>query len=101
ERGEAIAKSRKADRPHAPIVRAGALDDHAEARIHQPGDEIDGDDQQRQAEVVELGAVGEVEEAGELAAPTDGQAVVGAIAVEPDAEVIDELSEGERDHDEI
>ncbi len=74
---------------------------HAEPRIHQPGDEIDGDDQQRQAEIVELGAVGEIEEAGELAAGADGQPVVGAVAVEPYAEVIDELGEGERDHDEI
>ena len=54
ERGETIAKGRKADRPHAAVVRAGALDHHAEPRIHQPGDEIDGDDQQRQAQIVEL-----------------------------------------------
>jgi len=36
-----------------------------------------------------------------LAAASDGQAVVGAVAVEADAEIIDELREGERDHDEI
>ena len=40
-------------------------------------------------------------QAAELAAAVDGQAVVAAVAVEPDADVIDHLREGERDHDEI
>ena len=65
-----------------------------------PG-EIDGGEQQREAEIVELRPVGEIEQVGELAAAGDGQAVVAAVAVEADAEVIDHLREGERDHDEV
>ena len=47
--------------------------------------EIDAREQQREADIVEDGAVGEIDQPGELAAPVDGQAVVGAVAVEADA----------------
>ena len=41
EAGELVAEGRKADGAHAPLVGARALDHHAEARMHQPPDEID------------------------------------------------------------
>ncbi len=54
-----------------------------------------------EAAVVELRAVREIDRIEELAAPVDVEAVVGAVAVETDAEIVDELRERQRDHDEI
>src|SRR5712691_7837490 len=97
EAGQPVAEGREADRAHAPVVRARAPDHQAEARVHYAPGEIDRGDEQREAEVIELDAVGEVDETGELAALANAQPVVGAVAVEPDAEIVDELGEGERD----
>ena len=57
EAGEAVAIGREADRLHAAVVRARALDHHAEARVHDPPGEVDARDQQHEAPVVELRAV--------------------------------------------
>ena len=56
---------------------------------------------EREAQIVEQRLVVEIENAAELAALVDGQAVIAAIAVEPDGDEIDHLRKGERDHDEI
>src|SRR5262245_33239868 len=101
EAGQAIAIGRKPDRMHPAIVRARPLHHHAETRIGQPPNEINGADEQQQAEIIEDRAVTQIDQVREVAAPIDGQAIVGAVAIEPDAEIVDELREGERDHDEI
>src|SRR5215813_1907847 len=41
EADELVAQDREADRAHAPLVRAHALDHQAEARIDQPPDQVD------------------------------------------------------------
>ena len=101
EAHEPVAVGRKADGAHAPIVRPRALDDQAEAGVHQAPDEVRGGEQQGEAQIVEHGPVGQVYEPAELAAPVDGQAVIAAVARQADADVIDHLREGEGDHDEI
>src|SRR5580704_8946454 len=101
EAGELVAKCRKADRAHAPLVRARALDHEAEARIDQARHEIDGGDQQREAEVVELRLVGRIDHAAEGAAMIDREPVVAAVAIEPARDVVGHLRKGERDHDEV
>src|SRR5712671_925417 len=101
ETDEPVAEGWKTDRAHAPVVRARALDHHAEARIDDPPDPIDDGEQQPETQIVELHPVGEVDRIAERAALVDGETVVAAIAVEADRDVIDHLREGERDHDEI
>ena len=56
---------------------------------------------QAEAEIIELHAVRQIDEAAEIAALVDRQAVVAAVAREPRCDVIRHLREGERDHDEI
>src|SRR5215216_4758563 len=101
ETDETIAEGRKADRLHSAVVRARALDHHAEAGVHNAPAQIDAGEQQHQAQVIELRAIVEIDQVGELAAPANGQAVIATVAVEADADVVDHLREGERDHDEI
>jgi len=101
ETGQSVAKGREADCPHAPIVRAGALQHHAEARVHQMPGDVNGRNQQQKAQVIELRPVGEIDRTRKGASLADAQPVVGAVAIEPYAEIVDELREGERDHDEI
>src|SRR3954471_11445419 len=101
EAGELVTEGRKADGAHAPLVGARALDHHAEARIDQPPDDIHGRQQQREAEIVEKGLVREVDPVAELAALVDRHAVVAAVAVERDGDVVGHLREGQRDHDEV
>src|SRR5262245_32333043 len=91
---QSIAEGRETDRLHAPVVRARSLDHQAEARVHEPKDQIDRTDEQHEAQIVEDGAVGEIDQSRKLAAAVDGQAVVGTVALEPDAEIVDELREG-------
>src|SRR2546423_15298 len=74
---------------------------HPEARIDDTPDEKDYAEQQHEAEIVENNLVREIDEAAELAAAIDRQAIVGAIAVEADADIVDHLRERERDHDEV
>src|SRR5215831_6710844 len=101
ERQELVAIGRESDRPHAPLVRARALDHHAEARMHKSPDDVDARQQQREAEIIERHFVREIDEPAELTAFVDGHAVVAAVPIEPDGDVIDHLRESERDHDEI
>src|ERR1700722_10261256 len=101
EAGELVAKRRKAERAHAPLVRARTLDHQAEAGIDEARHEIDGGDQQREAEVVELRLVGKIDHAGEGAAMIDREPVVAAVAVEAARDVIGHLRKRERDHDEV
>ena len=63
--------------------------------------EINARQQHRETEIIKQRLVAEIDETAELAAMVDGQAVVAAVAIEPDRHVIDHLREGERDHDEI
>src|SRR5581483_8505325 len=99
--GQPVAVCRKADRAHAPLVRARATNHPSEARIDQPVHQINAAQQQRETEVIEAGAVGEIESPAELAAPIDGETVVAAITGEAGSDVISHLPEGERDHDEM
>src|SRR5712671_3226757 len=101
EADEPVAEGRKADRAHAPVVRARALDHHAEARIDDAPDQIEDGQQQSETQIIELHTVGEVDRVAEAAATVDSETVVAAIAVEADRDVIDHLRKGERDHDEI
>ena len=91
----------KADRLHALLVGAHALHHHAEARVDDAPDQIDAAEQAGEAQIIELHAVGEVDQAAERAALVDGQAVVATVARQPRGDVIGHLRKGERDHDEI
>src|SRR5215475_2138128 len=88
ETEQLVAVGGEPDRLHAPLVRARALNHHAEAGMHEPPDQIDRREQQRETEIIEGGLVGEVDERTELAAFVNGHAVVAAIPVEPDRDVI-------------
>src|SRR5262245_32095612 len=101
ETEQLVAVGGKPDRPHAPLVGSRALNHHAEAGMHEPPDQVDRRQQQRETKIVEGGLVGEIDDRAELAAFVDGHAVVAAISVESDRDVIDHLREGQRDHDEI
>src|SRR5262249_7210085 len=76
-------------------------DHKPEARVDEPEAEINARDQKREAEIVKLRAVGEIDEIAELTAPRNREPVVAAVAVETDCDEIDHLGEGKRDHDEI
>src|SRR5215831_8406082 len=69
--------------------------------ITMPKREFTSRQTQREAEIVERHFVREIDESAELAALVDGHAVVAAVPVEPDRDVINHLRESERDHDEI
>src|SRR5439155_6124926 len=101
ETDETISVGMKADRLHALLVGAHALHHHAEARIDDTPDQVDAAEQAAEAEVVELHAVRQVDQAAESAAVVDGETVVAAVAREARGDVIGHLREGERDHDEI
>src|SRR5712675_995752 len=98
---QAVAIGREADRLHAPVVRTRALDHKAEARIHNPPAEIDAAEEQCEAEIIELGAIAEIDQVGKLAFAIDGLSVVATIAIESNRNEIGHLRKGERDHDEI
>src|SRR3954464_9201005 len=91
---------READGARARFIRLCRTQDHAEARLDNPMDEVEHDQHEREAQVVELYGVAEVDEA-ELAAGLEPHAIVAAEDVERDAEVIEHLREGEGDHDEV
>src|SRR5579883_1045591 len=99
EGDQAIAEHREAERRHAQLVRLGAADHVAEARDGEAAAEPQAGAEQREAEPVERRLVAQVDEAE--AAAADVEAVVAAIGFQPRAEIVDELGEGERDHDEI
>ena len=100
EGGQAIAEHREAQRRHAQLVRLGAADHQAEARVGEAAAEPQGAAEQREAEPVERGLVAQVDQAREAAA-ADVEPVVGAVGLQPAADIEDELGEGERDHDEV
>ena len=58
-------------------------------------------EQAGEAEIIELHAVRQVDQPGEIAALVDGEAVVAAVTRQARGDVIGHLREGERDHDEI
>src|SRR5262249_40097031 len=64
-------------------------------------DQIDSDKQQSETKIIEDRAVAQIDQASELATMIDGQAIVTAVAVEPDRDVIDHLRERQCDHNEI
>src|SRR3984957_14005322 len=76
ETDQAVAKDRKADRPHPPLVGARAADDQAKARIDEARTQENAADKDREAQIIEQRAVVEIEQAGELAALADGHTVV-------------------------
>src|ERR1700704_2854765 len=100
ERRQPIAEHRKAERRHAEIVRLGAADHQAEARIGEAAAEPQGAAEQREAQPVERRLVAQVQKAGEAAA-ADVEAVVSAIGFQACSQIVDELGEGQGDHDEI
>ncbi|MGX1151499.1 hypothetical protein AB7M15_007321 [Bradyrhizobium ottawaense] len=73
----------------------------AEARIDDAPDQEDDAEEAGEAEIIELRAVRQVDQPGEVAALVDGEAVIAAVACQPRSDVIGHLREGERDHDEI
>src|SRR5262249_50386216 len=64
-------------------------------------DQINADKQQPETKIIEHGPIAEIDQASEAAAVINGEAVVTAIAVESDGDVIDHLRECQCDHDEI
>ncbi len=77
------------------------MQDEAEARIGDAPDQEDHAEQTSEAEVVELHAVAEIDQAGEVAALVDGKAVIAAVARQPRGDVIGHLRKRQRYHDEI
>src|SRR6185437_9629563 len=71
------------------------------SRIDNTPDKPRTDKQQSETEIVECRAVTEVDQAVEPATVIDGEAIVAAVAVESDGDVIDHLRECQRDHYEI
>src|SRR6185312_1818571 len=98
--GQAVAENREAQRGHAALVRLGAAQHMAERRMGEAAAEPQGGAKQGEAQPVERRLVAQVDQAGEAAA-ADVEPVVAAIGLEAGAEVIDQLREGERDHDEV
>src|SRR3984885_8757256 len=101
EANQLISRRRKSDRLHALFVRSQALHHEPEARIDDAPDQKDAAEQAKQAEVIELDAVRQIDEAAERAALINRQPVVAAVARQAGSDVIGHLREGERDHDEI
>src|SRR3954468_10985347 len=97
---ETIRVGRETDGARARLVRFRRAQYHAEARLDDAVDEIEHDQHEPEADVVEVHRVAEVDEA-ELAARLEPHAVVAAEHIERDAEVVEHLREGEGDHDEI
>src|SRR4029450_14005784 len=92
ERSQAIAEHREAERRHAQLVGLGAPDHQAEARVGEAAAEPQGAAEQREAQPVERGLVAQVDQAGEAAA-ADVEAIVGAVGLQPAADIEDELGE--------
>src|SRR5947199_193190 len=84
--------------PRARLVRLRRSDDHAEPRRDQPVAEDDEYDEDRQHDVVEDGGLIEIDQPTELAADGEAHPVVAAVDLEADAQVVEHLGEGERDH---
>ena len=80
EADQPVAVGVKADRLHALLVGAQALHHHAEARIDDAPDQIDAAEQAGEAEIIELHAVRQVDQAAEIAALVDREPVVAAVA---------------------
>src|SRR5216684_1337665 len=95
-----VAEHREAERRHAQIVGLGATDHQPEARNGEAAAEPQGSAEQRKAEPVERRLVAQIDQARKAAA-ADVEAVVGAIGLQSGAHIVDELGEGEGDHDEI
>ncbi|MHC2518590.1 hypothetical protein ACVMHW_004472 [Bradyrhizobium diazoefficiens] len=91
----------KADRLHALLVGAQALHDETEARIDDAPDQEQDAEKTGEAEIIELHAIAEIDQPGEVAALVDGEAVVAAVTRQPRGDVIGHLRKGQRDHDEI
>src|SRR5580692_4797959 len=96
-----ISRRWKTDRLHTLFVRAQALHHETEARIDDTPDQKAPAEQAKQAEVIELDAVRQVDQAAEGAAFIDRQPVIAAITRQAGGDIIGHLREGERDHDEI
>ncbi|MGY4346859.1 hypothetical protein ACVWXM_003326 [Bradyrhizobium sp. GM7.3] len=101
EADQLVAFRGKADRLHALLVGAQALQDEAKARIDDAPDQEDHAEQAGEAEIIELRAVRQINQPGEVAALVDGEAVIAAITRQPRGDVIGHLRERQRDHDEI
>ncbi|KTT53553.1 hypothetical protein SB7C_12405, partial [Staphylococcus epidermidis] len=72
-----------------------------EARIDDAPDQIEAAEQAGQAQIIELVAIRQVDQSGEVAALVDGEPVVAAVTRQAGGDVIGHLREGQRDHDEI
>ncbi|MGY4367276.1 hypothetical protein ACVW1A_003341 [Bradyrhizobium sp. LB1.3] len=75
--------------------------DETEARIGDAPDQEDHAEQAGEAEIVELRAIRQIDQPGEVATLVNGEAVIAAVTRQPRGDVIGHLREGERDHDEI
>ena len=93
------AERRDAHRLKPLVVLPRAAERHAEPRLRQSRGEPDRREKQDDAEKVELQPVEHVE-ARKLVPHIDRHAVLPAIGGPRDGEIVDHLSEGERDHDE-
>src|SRR3984957_14326904 len=88
---QTVTRGRKSDRMHAPLVGAQALHHQAEARIDDPPDQVDAAKQAEQADIIELYAVRQVDQAGKIAALVDGETIVTAVTRQPGGDVIGHL----------
>src|SRR5947207_5465413 len=99
--GQLIAEGREAERDHPTLVGFDALQQHAEARLHDPIAEKQKQQQQAVGEVVEDDRAVEIERGAKIAVPRDVEPIVAAILVEPDTDELHHLAERQGDHDEI
>ena len=77
-----------------------SADHHAEAARDKAVEEQQRQRERGEAQIIEGHALADIE-AGEVQGAQDLQAVLAAIFLQGDEEVIEHLVEGERDHDEI
>ena len=101
EGGELVAERREADGPRAGLVRPGRADHHAEARVDEPVAERAGAGRGSPARRSRRSPAREVDRSAEPAARGQAHAVVAAVGLEADAQVVEHLGEGQRDHDEV
>ena len=100
ERGQPIEVRRDADGARARLVRLRRAQHDAEARVDDAVGHVHRKQHQHQHQVIELDGIVQVHEP-ELAAALQAHAVVAAELGDRDAEVVQHLREGERDHDEV
>src|SRR5258707_9397865 len=101
ERSEPIRVGRETERARSRLVRLGGPENEAEPGVDEPVPHEESEDKDREDQEVEGVGVVEVDQARKLALHREAHAVVAAVLLDRDAEVIQHLRERERDHDEV